>query len=113
MTNRHDEKALHALDQLLQDRPDKDGHHFSEASRCLVGWRDALLRPDHQPGDRQLLAQVNAALSVVLGGQFPLGRIPWSQIEAARDQLRRLSGLGEVAVQPLMPAGNSSHSTRS
>jgi hypothetical protein len=44
---------------------------------------------------------------VVLGGQFPLGHVPWQEIERAREDLGNLADHGSTAV------GSSSHTTRS
>jgi len=85
--------ALQAIDRLLAERPEKVGPDFSEATRRLVALRDAQIersrlgtaKPEHRR-----LAAINAVLSVVIGGHFPLGGIPWPQIEKAREALARL-----------------------
>jgi hypothetical protein len=82
--------ALAAIDTLLADRPEKIGHDFSEATRRLTAWRahcTARWRETQAKEDRQRLDRVNAAISVVLGGQFPLGRVNWDSIERARHEL--------------------------
>ena len=43
-------------------------------SRIASGWRS-----------------INSVLSVVIGGHFPLGGIPWPQIEKAREVLAGLA----------------------
>jgi hypothetical protein len=48
-------------------------------------WRHTNAEPD-----RRRLALINAVLSIVVGGHFPLGGIPWPQIEKARDVLASL-----------------------
>jgi hypothetical protein len=114
MTETTGSKALMAIDQLLADRPDKAGHDFSEATRHLAAWRDALAqrwRHSAAEEDRRALERVNAGLSVILGGQFPLGQVPWPEIQRIRQDLGVLAG--EVVDQPATPAGSSSHSTRS
>lgn len=83
-------RALAVLDKLLGERPHKVGHEFSEASRCLAAYRDELIEAVRAGGgdaDRERLAGVNAVLSVVIGGHFPLGDIPWEHIEKARGRL--------------------------
>jgi formate dehydrogenase major subunit len=114
MTETTGRKALMAIDQLLADRPDKVGHDFSEATRNLVAWRDALAqrwRRSAAEEDRRALERLNAGLSVILGGQFPVGQVPWPEIQRTRQDLGELAGEG--ADQPAAPAGSSSHTTRS
>lgn len=86
--------ALQAIDKLLADKPEKVGHDFSEATRLLCAWRDGLIerwRQTHAEGDRQDLERVNAAISVIVGGQFPLGSVPWPEIEKVRNDLATLA----------------------
>jgi hypothetical protein len=107
-------EAIAAVDQLLEDRPDKVGHDFSAATRRLATWRDALVqRQRHSPArrDNSALERVNAAISVILGGQFPLGRVPWPEIARVRQQLHEL--LRDEVDQPAAPTGTSSQTTRS
>lgn len=82
--------ALRAIDKLLADRPEKVGHDFSEATRRLTAWRKQLVerwRQTRAEADLSSLQRVNAAISVVVGGQFPLGSVPWSHIEQVRNDL--------------------------
>jgi formate dehydrogenase major subunit len=86
-------EAIAAIDRLLADRPDKVGHDFSAATRCLAMWRDVLVQRRRDlptGGDHHALERVNAAISVILGGQFPLGKVPWLEIARVRQQLREL-----------------------
>lgn len=86
--------AVAALDKVLADKPHKVGHDFSEATRRLTAWRRLLIarwRHTHSETDRCKLEQVNAAISVVVGGQFPLGSIPWPHIEQARQDMAALA----------------------
>ena len=79
--------ALQVIDKLLAERPEKIGHDFSEATRCLAAFRDELIhnrRSNPSSQDRERLAKVNTVLAVVVGAHFPLGDIPWSQLEQAR-----------------------------
>ncbi|MBV9758615.1 MAG: hypothetical protein JO047_16335 [Alphaproteobacteria bacterium] len=85
--------ALRALDKVLADKPNKVGHDFSEATRCVSAFRDALImrwRQTRAPADRQRLERANAALSVVVGGQFPISEEPWPHLERAREDLADL-----------------------
>ena len=88
-------QALAAVDQALAERPHKEGHTFSAAARHLCAIRDALLeihrgRPPTD-GDRLQLDHVNAVISVVLAGHFPLGGVPWRELELARGWLADLA----------------------
>jgi hypothetical protein len=107
-------EAFAAINRLLADRPNKIGHDFSEATGRLAAWRDALaLRWRQSPteNNRRALDRVNAGLSVVLGGQFPLGKVPWPEIDKVREDLGEL--ISEAAGQPATPEGSSSQTTRS
>lgn len=82
------------FDKLLANRPKKVGHDFSEAVHHLVAWREHWVARWRQTGadnDRRNLERVNAALSVIVGGQFPLGPMPWLHIEHARQDMAALA----------------------
>ena len=85
------EAALAALDNLLADRPNRAGHDFSEATKRLTGYREALLAfwggPPSAPADRALLSRVNAVISVVYGTHYPIGSPKWDSLQGARDEL--------------------------
>jgi hypothetical protein len=85
------ERAISLLDKLLRERPEKVGQDFSEATRCLTAYRDELIGR-HRAGTlpRERLDDINAVLSVVVGGHFPLGAVPWDKIAAARERLATL-----------------------
>lgn len=88
-------KVIQAIDRLLSDRPDKVGHDFSEATQRLSAYRESLIerwRQTHAPEYREAMERANAALSVIVGGQFPLGAVPWAAIEQARTDLAELIG---------------------
>ena len=88
----------------------KVGLDFSAATRCLAAWRGVLAqrwRHSAAEADRLSLERVNAAISVILGGQFPLDHVPWQEIERVRQDL------GELADQSLDGGRQSSHTTRS
>jgi hypothetical protein len=106
--------AIAAIDQVLADRPDKVGHDFSAATRHLAAWRDVLAqrwRHSAAESDRRALERVNAGLSVIVGGQFPLGQVPWPEIEKLRQDLSDLANA--AADQPSADTGSSSHTTPS
>ncbi len=88
--NRPAATAIAALDRLLADRPDRVDGHFSAATRHLAAYRDELIfiwRRTASETDRRRLGRVNAVLSVVLGGQYPVGEVPWPSIAQARAEL--------------------------
>jgi formate dehydrogenase major subunit len=90
MATNHSHAVLEAIDKLLAEKPEKVGHDFSEATQRLCAWRDDLAarwRQTHADEDRRKLDRVNAAISVVVGGQFPLGPVPWAEIAKVRDKL--------------------------
>ncbi len=87
------ERALALIDKLLAERPQKVGHDFSETTRYLCAFRDELIGQFRKTGaehDRGRLEGANAVLSVIIGGHFPLGDIPWGHIEEGRKRLERL-----------------------
>jgi hypothetical protein len=86
-------EVLAAIDKLLADRPEKEGHDFSEATRRLTAWRERFIarwRETRSEEDRRRLEHVNAAVSVIVGGQFPLGSVKWDLIEKVRQDLATL-----------------------
>jgi hypothetical protein len=87
--------AVQAIDRLIADRPEKVGQDFSEATRRLTAWREQLIerwRQTQAERDKGNLERVNAAISVVVGGQFPLGSVPWPHIKRVRNDLAALAG---------------------
>jgi hypothetical protein len=85
--------VLAAIDKLLADRPETIGPDFSEATRRLVAWRECCIarwRKTQAEDDRRSLERVNAAVSVIVGGQFPLGGVKWDSIESVRRDLADL-----------------------
>jgi formate dehydrogenase major subunit len=86
--------SLEALDKVIADKPHKVGNDFSAATRHLCAFRDELIgqfraaRDEETHPVRERLSRVNAVISTVLAGHFPLGPIPWPEIEKAREQLR-------------------------
>jgi hypothetical protein len=93
MTEEAGAAALAALDRALDDRPDKIYGDLANAVRCLVRLRDELIaerrRSGGAAGDGRL-ERVNAILSVVSGGEYPLEGVRRERIEQAREELTRL-----------------------
>ncbi len=83
--------AVQALDQVLDERPNKINDELNEAVRCLVHSRDNLINLRRQGQDVQAkLDQVNAVLSIVVGSEYPLVGIRWERVQAARDAVASL-----------------------
>ena len=84
-------KALEHIDQVLAERPKKNDHVLSHATMCLAEYRDQLVadwrREGITPPKRKRLDRVNAVITVVLGIHFPLGAVPWPELQGARDWL--------------------------
>ena len=89
--------ALRWMDALLAERPHKEGHDFSACVRHLCALRRRLVAELHgggaDPALRARLGRLNGVISAVVGGQFPLGPVPWPQVEAARGELAALLGV--------------------
>ncbi|WP_174301536.1 hypothetical protein [Caulobacter sp. S45] len=88
------DESLAALDRALAARPHRDGQAFTEATKPMCAYRDELryaLRkaPDDLAKRRQLKA-ANLAVTLMLAGHFPLGDMPWDQIEALRGHLEAM-----------------------
>jgi len=84
--------ALAALDDIIAARPHADQQLFSKATHCLSAFRDSLIA-DYRPGhpsatQRARLEQVNAVISILMAGHFPLGETPWRELEESRAWLQ-------------------------
>ncbi len=82
-------EALASLDKAIAHKPRKDDADFAAALEHLCKLRDLLLAEVRQgkEASRVRLGQVNALVSVVLAGHFPLGSVPWAEVERARGLL--------------------------
>jgi hypothetical protein len=93
-------RALAALDKVLAEKPHREGHDFSETTVALAAFRDGLIAEQRQSGetDRSVarLARLNSVISIVLGGHFPLGSVPWDEIEKVRGWLAELVADAEL-----------------
>jgi hypothetical protein len=87
-------KAVDALGQALEDRPDRIYEDMACAMRCLVNFRDALIERQREGkgdrGARDRLQRTNAILSIVVGGEYPLVGVRENRIKQARDELAQL-----------------------
>jgi glutathione S-transferase len=92
-------RALEHIDEALRDRPHKNGDALSHATMCLAAFRDRLVAARRGPGigaaQRKQLAHVNAVITIVLGTHFPLGEIPWDELEKARAWLAEAVAMDE------------------
>lgn len=89
--------ALAGLDRALDERPEKIYDDLAQAVRCLVRLRDELIaarRRDGRTAGDDRLERLNAVLSVVSGGEYPLQGVRRERIEQAREELARLLGRG-------------------
>ena len=86
--------ALGHIDQVLAERPAKNDHALSAATICLGQLRDEIVAKWRAqgigPDERKRLAHVNSAITIVLGIHFPLGKVPWPELEKARDWLAEI-----------------------
>ena len=89
-------QALRHLDAMLAKQPKADPDLFSQCTRELVAVRNELILRAREPAageaERKRLAHVNAVISVVLAGHFPLGPVPWEELGKARDWLAEAVG---------------------
>ena len=83
----HGETALAAFDRALATEPALDAQDFTEATEHLCLMRKQFIRAAAQPDRDELLMQINAVISCSLSGHFPLGKVPWPLIRAARASL--------------------------
>ena len=86
--------SLAALDRARGPPPPPGRPRRPPATRPMCAYRDDLrhaLRdaPDDLAVRRQLKA-ANLAVTLMLAGHFPLGDMPWDQIETLRDHLEAM-----------------------
>jgi hypothetical protein len=88
------ELCQHALDVLgdaLQRPPGELKAEVDDAERAVVRLRDELIeryRANPEPRTRSSLDKVNAALSVIVGLEYPMGGIQRKMLEQAESALR-------------------------
>ena len=76
--------ALKRLDEILAQQPKPEQQLYSYCTACLAALRDRMI---DNGADRAKLAHVNAVISVVMAGHFPLGPVPWDELRKARGWL--------------------------
>lgn len=85
--------ALAHLDQALADRPKRDGRTLKGAIQKVGQFRDHFIARHRAEGGtrwRPELERANAVLSVVMAAEFPIGEVPWDELEKARAWLDEL-----------------------
>ncbi len=83
-------EALTHIDRTLAARPHRDGHEIAAAVRCLAAFRDHYVERHRREGGgryRTTLERVNAIISVAMAAEFPIGEVPWDELEKARGWL--------------------------
>jgi len=87
-------QALDLVDEVLAARPRADGRKLTEATQRLCEYREGLIARVAAGGAdaRRDLEHLNAVLSIVAGVHFPLGGVPWKELEGARGWLADLTG---------------------
>jgi hypothetical protein len=93
--------AVGKLDYLLRNHPAEIAEELSDAVRCVVALRDSMIEHRHRAGatpaqDAQL-QKVNAVISAIVAGEFPLMGVRWKRIEGARDLLKQVLSEQEIA----------------
>jgi hypothetical protein len=80
--------SLSALNAAVASKPVVNGQAFSAATHQLCQLRDELARQQREQGptdaSRKRLERVNGVISVVLAGHFPIGAVPWDELDRAR-----------------------------
>ena len=93
-------EALAHIDKALADRPKRDGQTLKSAIQGVATFRDHFIARHRSEGGtrwRPVLERVNAVLSVVMAAEFPIGEVPWDELEKARGWLDDV--LAEEALQ--------------
>ena len=85
------QRALEHIDAVLRSKPDKDDHALSHATMCLSAFRNQIVAEWREQGlsaaRYKQLQHVNAVITIVLAIHFPLGEVPWAELQHARDWL--------------------------
>ncbi len=94
-------KALHALDEALSQPASAATAEVDVAERAVVQLRDVLIEHIRAgPGEpdasrmRNILDQVNAAISLIVAVEYPVRGLQRQVLQQARDAIARLSAPG-------------------
>jgi hypothetical protein len=89
--------ALKTLDLVLEEKPEQHHEEVRGVLRCLIGLRDHLIQerrkesglanPDSLPDLDSRLEHVNAVISVMTSGSFPVVGLNHDRLKQARDLL--------------------------
>ena len=93
-------EALEQIDRALAGRPVRDPQALTGAMQCLTAFRDHCVercRAEDGPRHRGPLERVNAVISIVTAGEFPIGEMPWDDLATAQSWLEAV--LREEAAQ--------------
>jgi hypothetical protein len=97
-------EAVKTLDYLLRNHPAEMAEELSDAVGCVVALRDSMIDHRHRAGQTAerdaRLQKVNAAISAIVAGEFPLMGVRWKRIEAARDLLKAILAEEEAEAAP-------------
>jgi hypothetical protein len=92
------DQAVTAFKQAMAKRPRKDDHAFSRTLHALAALRDAMVKTGIKD---ERLHRVNAVISVVWGGEYSVGSVPWDHLESAFQSLDEVvAGLKATAPVP-------------
>jgi hypothetical protein len=87
-------EAIAKLDYLLRNHPAEMAEELGDAVRCVVALRDSIIehrdRASRTPKTDLHLQRVNAVISAIVAGEFPLMGVRWKRIEGARDLLKQV-----------------------
>lgn len=91
-------RTIASLDQAIAAAPKRDGYAFSDAVIQLSIVRDELAERDGRRTEdsRRRLTKLNAILSTILAGHFPLGDVPWDEVRNARGWLIEMQAAAEL-----------------
>ncbi|UEM20726.1 hypothetical protein JL100_027220 [Skermanella mucosa] len=87
-------KALEMLDRVLAERPEQHHEEVVEVLRCLVAMRDHLIHERRRQGPSpdldEHLDHVNAVVSVMTSGSFPVVGLNHERLKDARDLMAEI-----------------------
>lgn len=99
-TSEHEQcrSALKSLDRVLDEKPERYHDELLEAVHCLVVMRDAIItRRRHGDDVDGELELVNAVISILTAGSFPVVGMRHERLGRARDALAGLMDREPVA----------------
>ncbi|WP_158043932.1 hypothetical protein [Skermanella pratensis] len=90
-------QALETLDKVLSEKPEQHHEEVVGVLRCLVAMRDHLIGERRRSGPTagldEHLEHVNAVLSVMTSGSFPVVGLNHERLKHARDLMAGLMGM--------------------